>query len=430
MPTVTIFPEVDLYIQGGSSARQNFASELRLIIKKSDPDFTRRILLAFNASEVPQDAPVSGARLRLTQFDAGAVPPRPLEARPVSRWFTAAATWEEAVPGEPWATPGGDMQAAVARKDVPATVGITVEWDVTAFVQQIVAGANRKVRLALVDAGGPEADTHREFGSTRTQDPAKRPQLVVTYGDGPPDLRVAQWNIHKGIGTDDVTDDDRTADALVTLRADVIGMNEVHFFKATHANVNQGRLLARLMRERTGEPWTAASMVNGTDYGQRRGVGNVLLTPLPVVSNTSYPLPNERAIAGLRLRVGGRDVHLFSTHVEFFNSAWRTDQTTRVRDWTGGFDEPRIVMGDFNTNPGTGDYEIMANVYRDSWVEARGLGRATGYRPNGNTHGGSRFDYVYLAGPLEIVSCDVPDLRIDGIAPSDHDPVVVTMRVS
>jgi endonuclease/exonuclease/phosphatase family metal-dependent hydrolase len=90
------------------------------------------------------------------------------------------------------------------------------------------------------------------------------------------------------------------------------------------------------------------------------------------------------------------------------------------------------MMGDFNTGPNTSDYSIIAGAYRDAWVAAQTAGTARAYRGSGATHGASRFDYVFYSdvAALSLQSAEVPDTRVDGVYPSDHDPVVAVFRVN
>ena len=55
-----------------------------------------------------------------------------------------------------------------------------------------------------------------------------------------------------------------------------------------------------------------------------------------------------------------------------------------------------------------------------------------GLQRHGGTHGGSRFDHVFYskASALALKSVNVPDSRINGVYPSDHDPVIATFAVN
>jgi endonuclease/exonuclease/phosphatase family metal-dependent hydrolase len=130
--------------------------------------------------------------------------------------------------------------------------------------------------------------------------------------------------------------------------------------------------------------------------------------------------------------VNGRTVNLFSTHVEYTNSSWRPIQIAEAVRWMNTFSEPRIMMGDFNTSPGTSDYNIIATPYQDAWAAAHSAGTATAYNGTGATHGTSRFDYAFYSkvAALSLKSVNVPDTRVNGVYPSDHDPVIAVFSVN
>jgi endonuclease/exonuclease/phosphatase family metal-dependent hydrolase len=88
------------------------------------------------------------------------------------------------------------------------------------------------------------------------------------------------------------------------------------------------------------------------------------------------------------------------------------------------------VMGDFNTWPGTSDYYLIANTYQDAWAVAANAGTASSYNGTGATHGDSRFDYVFYASSiLSLNSVNVPNTLVNGVWPSDHDPVLAVFTV-
>ena len=64
--------------------------------------------------------------------------------------------------------------------------------------------------------------------------------------------------------------------------------------------------------------------------------------------------------------------------------------------------------------------------YSHSREKLEQLARDAGpYNGTGNTHGGSRFDYVFHSRvtALALQSVNVPDMRVNGIESSDHAPV-------
>ena len=294
---------------------------------------------------------------------------------------------------------------------------------------------SRWTRVELIDNGGNSDGSYKAFHSTRAASASVRPRLVVTYTSGasaPPSpspagttLRVMQWNIKNGRGSDGVCNPDRIASTIVAQQAHIVSLNEVKSYAGECAwTFDMSAKLESLLEVKSGVPWYRK-------YVAIRGkAGNVLLSRLPLVSSSTTLLSYSRGVAQVGVVVNGRTINLFSTHVEYDTASWRTTQINQALAWMRNFPEPRIMLGDFNTNPGTSDYALMASPSQDAWTAA-GVTR-TAFNGTGATHGGSRFDYVFSSRvtALTLQSVKVPDTRINGVYPSDHDPVVATFTVN
>ena len=184
--------------------------------------------------------------------------------------------------------------------------------------------------------------------------------------------------------------------------------------------------LQSLLQSKTGVTWYRKYVSIGSK------AGNVLLSRYPLVSSSTTLLSYNRGVAQIGIVVNGRTINLFSTHVEYYNAgvADHADQPGAQLD--PQLPEPRIVMGDFNTSPGTSDYLLVATPYQDAWVAAQNAGTASSFNGTGSTHGGSRFDYVFYSrvSALPLKSVTVPDTRINGVYPSDHHPVIAVFEVN
>src|SRR4029079_16155942 len=119
------------------------------------------------------------------------------------------------------------------------------------------------------------------------------------------------------------------------------------------------------------------------------------------------------------------------THVEYDVASYRPIQINEARNFVNTFAEPRIIMGDFNINPVPTAYSLMATIFGDAWASALSAGTASSYNGTGATHGTSRFDYAFYSRVTSLVltSVNVPDTRVNGVCPSDHDPVITTFTV-
>jgi hypothetical protein len=110
--------------------------------------------------------------------------------RLVRDWSEAAATWQQALPGQPWAVPGaagsGTDYAAVA--DAQGSVGYDPGWlqfDVTTGIRQMSAGQpNRGWKLVPISG---YLNSLKRFHSRDSQvAPALRPKLTVSYSISSP----------------------------------------------------------------------------------------------------------------------------------------------------------------------------------------------------------------------------------------------------
>jgi endonuclease/exonuclease/phosphatase family metal-dependent hydrolase len=432
---------VDTTIQGGAYALTDFGYSDTLASKKSSDSYTRRILLKFDTQDfVPAGASIQSAKLYLVLRSAESSEQRPLTAYYVTKSFTAHAKLTSA-----WSTGGADLGGSFGTTYVGDSVGSAYAFDVTQLVQKAVNGdfGSRYTRLALVDTGGATSGTYRAFYSTRAGDASVRPRLVITYGgtststdSAPPPpppppssgatLRVMQWNIHKTKNSNGVCDPDFTANTIVAQNPQVVSLNEVNFYSGTCAwDFDMSQRLESLLEQKTGAQWYRQSVNAG-------GVGNVLLSRIQPIASNSRLLDYNRGVAQMTIVVNGRNINLFSTHVDYDNASWRTIQTNEVVGWVPNFSNPRIIMGDFNTWPDTSDYYIMATPYQDAWVSAVNAGTASSYTGTGSTHGTSRFDYVYHSrnSVVSLSSVTVPDTAVNGLYPSDHDPVIAVYQVN
>ena len=431
----------DLTIQGGAAAYTDFSSADVLCSKvSSSASYTRRIFLKFDTQNfVPANAVIQSAKLYLTLKNAESSENRPMTAFYVSKSFhTGETNWYNYQYGQAWSNAGGDLGASFGTTYVGGAVGSTYTFDLTSLVQRTVNGefGSRYTRVALIDTGAATSGNYRDFHSTRATNSSVRPRLVITYGSSSTTtttsstgttLRVMQWNVHKTKNSNGACDPDFTANTIVAQRPDVVSLNEVNVYSGVCAwTFDMGARLQSLLQQKTGVTWYRQAdnpAVNAVD---------VLLSRYPLSTSSSTLLSYNRGVSQIGIVVNGRTVNLFSTHIEWDVASWRPIQITQAVQWMNNFSEPRILMGDFNTWPNTSDYYIVATPYQDAWVAAYSSGTATSYNGTGATHGASRFDYVFSSrssATLSLNSVNVPNTQVNGLWPSDHDPVIAVFTV-
>ena len=247
------------------------------------------------------------------------------------------------------------------------------------------------------------------------------PPLATAKGGN---LRVMTWNIHHGKTKAGAYDPLAQAKFIASQDPDVVALQEVQTW-----DENQPARFEQMLEQLTGDQWTRqwAPVVNSANTE-----GNVVLTRLPVVSFSSHQmhatgdwnaLYSNRSAARITVSVGGVSVHVFSTHLDYYNTTHRTAQLQDLMAWTEQYGARRIVAGDFNSTPGQYWITTMLGDYTDTWRDV------TGSTSGGATINGVRFDYLFRSkdggDAVKPVKIQVPSTTL-----SDHAPVIADYVVS
>jgi endonuclease/exonuclease/phosphatase family metal-dependent hydrolase len=244
-------------------------------------------------------------------------------------------------------------------------------------------------------------------------------------------LKVLDWNIHHGIGTDGVYNITRIADWIVKTGANVVSLNEVEKYVGSYGNEDQPARFASMLKSKTGKTWyyNFAHRTGGTN-----GQGNLLLSTFPIESDDDYELSYSRSVARIAVIVNGIRVNVYSTHLDADSSSRRTTQMRELTAWADNYPEQRILAGDYNAWPGATEITNMTSKHYDAWAVAVQNDVDVAYSGNtaGNTRN-SRIDYVFYskgASRLRLREARVFDTRnSSGVMPSDHRPLMATFEV-
>ncbi len=292
-------------------------------------------------------------------------------------------------------------------------------------IDRILLSPSTYLRTAPPATGGTTPSTQQP--STGTPTPASPPPAPSTSSST---LKVLDWNIHHGVGTDGNYNITRIADWIVRTGANVVSLNEVERYTGW-GNEDQPARFASLLRSRTGRTWHY-------NFAQRTGAtngqGNLLLTTFPIESDDDFRLSYDRSVSRIAIIVNGIRVNVYSTHLDSDSSTRRSTQMRELRGWADNYPEQRILAGDYNAWPGAGEIDLMTSGHHDAWAVAQQQGDDVAYSGNsaGNTRN-SRIDYVFYskgASRLRLRETRVFDTRDSrGVMPSDHRPVMATFEV-
>jgi endonuclease/exonuclease/phosphatase family metal-dependent hydrolase len=244
-------------------------------------------------------------------------------------------------------------------------------------------------------------------------------------------IKVFDWNIHHGVGTDGKYDLSRFIPYIVNSGANVVALNEVEKNVSGWGNEDQPARFAAMLKTATGKTWyyKFAHRTGGTN-----GQGNLILTTFPIEASGSHQLSYDRSVARVQILVNGIRVNVFATHLDSESSSRRATQMNQLKSYASSYSQQWIYAGDFNAWPGAAEITNMTSSNYDAWAAAVSAGTAVAYAGNtaGNTRN-SRIDYVFYsksASRLLLKSMQVYDVRSSsGVMPSDHRPIMATFEV-
>ena len=212
----------------------------------------------------------------------------------------------------------------------------------------------------------PEVETARDFagiGRLRQRDRTSSYERTM--------LKVLDWNIHHGVGTDGNYNISRIADWIVKTGANVVSLNEVEKYTGW-GNEDQPARFASLLKSKTGKTWYYNFAQRD---GNTNGQGNLILSTYQLESNGDHQLSYSRSVARVAIIVNGIRVNVYSTHLDADSSSRRSTQMRELLSWADNYPEQRIIAGDFNAWPGATEIGIMKADYNDSWAVGAEPGR-------------------------------------------------------
>lgn len=150
---------------------------------------TQRSLIKFNLSNIPDNATIISASLRMVKIGGSNTPTYFSAHKITNNWTEGTGTcagtsgvcnWNQRQTGINWTTAGGDFDAAAEATYLVSGNGV-YNWNIPGMVQSWVTSpsANYGVLLKFVSEAG--VNNEMEFASSENATIANRPQLEVVY---------------------------------------------------------------------------------------------------------------------------------------------------------------------------------------------------------------------------------------------------------
>ncbi len=231
-------------------------------------------------------------------------------------------------------------------------------------------------------------------------------------------LRLLTYNIHAGIGTDDLFDLKRIADVTLSTNAHVVALQEVD--KQTRRS--RGIDIAKRLGELTGmTPVFGASIpFAGGEYG------NAILTKLEIEKTETVALPEiipieKRSALIAELRFANTTLQVLATHLCHRKEVNRIASVEALTRMQAPLATTSIVMGDLNAVPESKPLAILAEA---GWKNPS----TSPYLTSPSINPTRQIDYVLyrpgLSTKLEVTEIQV----IPETEASDHRPLLVSFK--
>ena len=200
-------------------------------------------------------------------------------------------------------------------------------------------------------ANAQEVNNETSKPSLNNITPKKNQKKITTEDDQNLRLRILSYNIHHAEGVDGKLDVPRIAQVILSVKPDLVALQEVDKNTTRTGKVNQDIELANL---------TKMNSVFGSNITFQGGqYGNAILSKFPIIKNKNFLLPNvdsgeQRGLLRSQIQISNKEnVLFFSTHLdhrrsdtERLASAEAINQIISLNNKS-----PAILAGDFNDVP-------------------------------------------------------------------------------
>lgn len=198
--------------------------------------------------------------------------------------------------------------------------------------------------------------------------------VAASQAEEPVRLRVLSYNIHHAEGVDRKLDVERIAKVILSVKPDVVSLQEVDQNVKRTNGVDQPAELARL---------TEMNVIFGANIKLQGGhYGNAVLSRFPIARHKNHLLPNidngeQRGVIEAEIQVPQADqtVLLLATHLDHrADERERLESAKVINELIASHPEqPALLAGDLNATPESETLQLFEKI----WTRANAKPMAT-----------------------------------------------------
>ena len=242
-------------------------------------------------------------------------------------------------------------------------------------------------------------------------------------------LRVATYNVHGCVGMDGLCSEDRIAEVIASMSADIVGLQELDLGRARSSHADQAALIATQLG------WKYhfhPAMRSGEEQ-----YGNAIVSRFPIELKRAAEMPGtppwycreQRIAIWMQAETDLGPVHIINSHFGLgYNERRLQAQLIIGPTWLGSVppNEPAILLGDFNSVRSSHAYRLIGAHLRD----VRTLVRPAGAFPTFPTRFPSlAVDHIFVNPALSPIQLNVHRTPLARLA-SDHFPLVCELSLN
>ncbi|MGD2248056.1 MAG: endonuclease/exonuclease/phosphatase family protein [Candidatus Methanofastidiosia archaeon] len=219
---------------------------------------------------------------------------------------------------------------------------------------------------------------------------------------------VMTYNIHQGYNTEGRINPWQLLETIRAVNPDILALQESDMNRITSTNVDIVQWLAHKLN----------MYVYFGPQTRYQIYGVAILSKYPLQEVHTYFLPSiedQRVLVRADIEYAGHSVSVYSVHMGLSEED-RTEQAQSIANLISIGKEWKILMGDFNSEPGSSQMEQF-NTLVDCWAAAGNL-TEHGYTSD-SLNPRRRIDYILVSSHFTAKMCEV----INGAYGSDHLPV-------
>ncbi|MDO7785783.1 endonuclease/exonuclease/phosphatase family protein [Desulforamulus aquiferis] len=226
-------------------------------------------------------------------------------------------------------------------------------------------------------------------------------------------VRVASYNIHHAQGTDNRINLNRVAAVLACSGAQLMGLQEVDKYLPRSCFRHQARRLGKLLQRQ----WVYGSTLKWSPAKY----GNAVLSRWPIVKWENHLLTSTGEQRGLIEAIinirGVPPIAFYCTHLGL-SKMERKKQAQEVLDIIFKKRYPSILVGDFNSDRNSPEYELITSFLQDATGIARALKTFPAQKPE------EQLDFIFVSHEWEVMSAFTVESQA-----SDHLAVICDIRL-